>query len=169
MVLTPGTKLGPYEIVAPLGAGDGKPFALVQTNCNEEQAQFSPDGKWIAYQSNETGRFEIYVQPFSGLEGKSLISPSGGGQVRWRRDGRELFYVALDGRLMAIPVQPASSGHAVDAGAPVPRFATPMSGAPDERQQYVVSSDGQRFMMKTVTEPAGTSPITLILNWKPRS
>jgi Tol biopolymer transport system component len=148
--------------------GDGKPFAVVQTNFNEEQAQFSPDSKWIAYQSNETGRFEIYVQPFPGPGGKSLISTNGGGQVRWRRDGKELYYVALDGRLMAIPVRPTSSDHAVDAGTPVPLFATPMSGAPDERQQYVVSSDGQRFLMKTVTEAAGTSPITVILNWKPR-
>jgi Tol biopolymer transport system component len=140
----------------------------VQTNFNEEQAQFSPDGKWVAYQSNETGRFEIYVQPFPGVEGKSLISTNGGGQVRWRRDGKELFYVALDGRLMAIPVQPASSIHAGDAGTPVPLFAPSMGGGLQERQQYVVSSDGQRFLMKTVTEAATTSPITVILNWKPR-
>ena len=148
--------------------GDRKPFPVVQSNFNEEQAQFSPDGKWVAYQSNETGRFEIYVQPFPGVEGKSLISTNGGGQVRWRRDGKELFYVALDGRLMAIPVQPASSIHAGDAGTPVPLFAPSMGGGLQERQQYVVSSDGQRFLMKTVTEAATTSPITVILNWKPR-
>ena len=142
---------------------------LSRRTFDERQGQFSPDGKWIAYQSNESGRFEIYVQPFPGPEGKSLISTNGGGQVRWRRDGKELFYIALDGRLMAVPVQPASSGQAVDSGTPVPLFATPVGGAPQVRQQYIVSSDGQRFLMKTVTEEAGPSPITVILNWRPRS
>jgi Tol biopolymer transport system component len=148
--------------------GDRTPFPVVKTTFNEGQAQFSPDGKWIAYQSNESGSFEIYVQPFPGPEGKSRISTNGGGQVRWRRDGKELFYIALDGRLIAIPVQLASSGQAVDVGAPVPLFAAPVGGALEERQQYIVSSDGQRFLMKAVTEEGSTSPITVILNWKHR-
>ena len=90
--------------------------------------------------------------------------------MRWRRDGKELFYIALDGRLMAAPIQFAANGQAVEAGAPVPLFATRVGGAVQgfNRQQYMVSPDGQRFLMNTVTEEANTSPVTVILNWKPK-
>jgi eukaryotic-like serine/threonine-protein kinase len=143
--------------------GDRKPFPVVQTNFDERDGQFSPDGKWIAYVSNESGRFEIYVQPFPGSGAKSLISTTGGYQPRWRRDGKELFYIALDNRLMAVPIQFASNGQAVEAGAPVPLFGMRTSG-PDDTP-YMVASVGQRFLVNTVTEEAA-SPITLVLNWK---
>ena len=149
--------------------GDGKPFPVVQTNFDEQRAQFSPDGNWIAYQSDESGRDEIYVQPFPGPGSKWPISTSGGTQVRWRRDGKELFYVALDGRLMAVPIRIASNAQAPEVGAPVALFAPPLGGAvqqADFRHQYMVSADGQRFLIATVGEEA-TSPITVILNWKP--
>jgi Tol biopolymer transport system component len=113
------SKLG-YDIWALPTSGEGKPFPVVQTPFNERDAQFSPDGKWIAYQSNESGRFEIYIQPFPGSAGKELISTSGGGQPRWRRDGKELFYVGLDGQLMAVSIQMGSDGRTVEAGRPVP-------------------------------------------------
>ena len=148
--------------------GDRKPFPVVQTNFDERDGQFSPDGKWIAYQSNESGRFEIYVQPFPGPGGKSQVSNNGGAQVRWRRDGKELFYIALDDRLMAVPIRIASDGQTLEAGAPVPLFVTRIGSAASPnvtRQQYMVSADGQRFLMNTLTEEA-TSPITVILNWK---
>ena len=74
--------------------GDRKPFAVVQTDFNERLAQFSPDGKWIAYQSDKTGRFEIYVRPFPGPGGDSRVSIDGGAQVRWNPNGKELFYIA---------------------------------------------------------------------------
>jgi eukaryotic-like serine/threonine-protein kinase len=147
--------------------GDGKPFPVVQTNFDEVNGQFSPDGKWIAYQSNETGRFEIYVQPFPRGQ-KKIISTSGGAQVRWRRDASELFYIALDGRLTAVPIRiPPNSGN-VEAGPPIPLFATRVGGAvqPPERQQYMVSRDGQRFLMSTV--PEISPPIHMIRNWRPR-
>ena len=148
--------------------GDRKPFPVVQTNFDERDGQFSPDGKWIAYQSNESGRFEIYVQPFPGPGGKLQISTNGGAQVRWRRDGKELFYIALDDRLMAVPIRLASNGQTVEPGSPIPLFATRVGGALQTifRQQYMVSPDGQRFLMNTITEEAA-SPITVILNWKP--
>jgi Tol biopolymer transport system component len=150
--------------------GDRKPFAVVQTAFEEKDAQFSPDGRWIAYQLNETGQFEIYLQQFPGPGGRQRISTAGGAQVRWRRDGRELFYIALDGRLMAVPIRFASNGQAVDAGTPAPLFATHVGGAVSglDRQQYVVSSDGQRFLMSVVPEDPNPPPITVILNWKPR-
>ena len=88
--------------------------------------------------------------------------------MRWRRDGNELFYIALDGRLMAVPIRFASGTQSVQAGAPAPLFATRVGGAVQtSRQQYVVSADGQRFLMDTVTGDAGVSPITVVLNWKP--
>jgi Tol biopolymer transport system component len=150
--------------------GTGKPFPVAQTNFDETRGQFSPDGHWIAYQSDESGRDEIYVQPFPGPGNKWPISTNGGSQVRWRRDGKELFYVALDDRLMAVPIRIASNGQAPEVGAPVALFAPPLGGAvqqADFRHQYVVSADGQRFLVATVT-PGPTSPIPVILNWKPR-
>ena len=86
--------------------------------------QFSPDGAWVAYQSDESGRDEIYLQPFPGPGGKLPISIGGGVQVRWREDGRELFYLALDGRLMAVPIQLRSRPQTPSAGAPVSLFLT---------------------------------------------
>ena len=148
--------------------GDRKPFPVVQTNFDERDAQFSPDGKWIAYQSNESGRFEIYVQPFPGPGAQVLISTNGGAQARWRRDGKELFYIALDNRLMAVPIRLASNGQTVEAARPFRCSPRAWSARCKAIAQYMVASDGQRFLMNTVTEEA-TSPITVILNWKPDS
>jgi hypothetical protein len=87
--------------------------------------------------------------------------------VRWRHDGKELFFIALDGRLMAVPIQAASDGQEVEVGAPVPLFATRIGGAVQAQngQQYMVDPDGQRFLMNTVTEETA-APITVILNWQ---
>ncbi len=161
-----GSKTGLDLWGLPLG-GDRKPFPVVQTNFDELGAQFSPDGKWIAYESNESGRYEIYVQPFPGPGSKLEVSTNGGAQVRWQRDGKELFYIALDGRLMAVPIRLASNAQTIEAGAPIPLFATHVGAALSYpfRQQYDISPDGQRFLMNTVIEEAA-SPITVILNWK---
>jgi Tol biopolymer transport system component len=98
----------------------------------ERDAQFSPDGEWIAYQSNESGRFEIYAQPFPGPGPRQLISTHGGAQVRWRRDGRELFYIALDGKLMSVPIR--TGGNTLDVGAPEPLFAARVAVVQFDRQ-----------------------------------
>ena len=155
-----------YDLWALPMEGDRKPFPVVQTNFDEYSGQVSLDGQWIAYQSNESGRFEIYVQPFPGPGGKSQISTNGGAQVRWRKDGNELFYIALDGRLMAVPIRLDAIGHVVEPGVAVPLFATRVGGAVQINfsQQYMVSPDGERFLMNTVTDEAA-SPITVILNW----
>jgi len=97
------------------------------------------------------------------------MSTDGGVQVRWRPDGKELFYIALDGRLMAVPTQLSADGHTVEAGAPAALFLTrvfPIQGI-NIRQQYMPSLDGQRFLVDSVTEEPAPSPITVILNWKP--
>ena len=146
-----------------------KPFEVVQTDSDEGLAQFSPDGTWIAYQSNKTGRFEIYVQPFPGPGGDSRVSIDGGAQVRWNPNGRELFYVAADDRLMAVPIRFVSNGKAVKPGTPHGLFATNVGSTvmDKNRQQYAVFLDGRSFVMNSVLGEASTSPITVILNWKP--
>jgi dipeptidyl aminopeptidase/acylaminoacyl peptidase len=156
-----------WDIWASPTDGASKSFPVVQTPFEERDGQFSPDSNWIAYQSNESGRFEIYVQPFPTAGSRTQITSNGGTQVRWRRDGKELFYVALDDRLMAVPIKISSDGKAIDAGAPRPLFGTHIGGAVSGvyRPQYMVSADGQRFLMGTITEET-FSPITVILNWK---
>jgi dipeptidyl aminopeptidase/acylaminoacyl peptidase len=158
-----------YDIWALSLDGDGKPFPVVQTNFDERDAQFSPDGTWIAYQSNESGRLEIYIQPFPGPGSKLQVSTNGGAQARWGPHGKELFYMALDARLMAVPIRLASHPQTAEPGSPTPLFATRVGGALQGtfRQQYDVSSDG-RFLMNTITEEAA-SPITVILNWNPEA
>jgi Tol biopolymer transport system component len=162
-----------YDIwTLPLNGG-GKPFPIVQTKSNERLAQFSPDGKWITYESDESGRYEIYVQPFSDADGKVggkvPVSSKGGAQVRWQHDGKALFYIALDDRLMAVPLGFASGGQVVEPGEPVPLFATKVGGAlqPFPRYQYSVSDD-RRFLMLVEREDAAPPPITVLLNWAAR-
>src|SRR3989441_3126013 len=91
-------------------SGDKKPFPFLKTPFEEREGQFSSDGKWIAYQSNESGRFEIYVQPFPGPGGKFQISNNGGAQPRWNKDDKEIFYVSSDSKMMAAPVKLSPMG-----------------------------------------------------------
>jgi Tol biopolymer transport system component len=161
-------KMG-YDLWALPFEGPRTPFPVVQSNFEERDGQFSPDGQWIAYQSNESGRVEVYVQPFPNGR-KWQISTAGGAQVRWGPGGKELFYIAFDGRLMAVSLRLAADRQTVDAAAPVPLFATRVGGAVQgiARQQYAVSADGKRFLMNTLVEDASTAPISVIFNWQPR-
>jgi serine/threonine protein kinase len=141
--------------------GDKKPFPVVRTDFEERDAQFSPDGEWIAYQSNDSGRFEVYVQPFPGPGARIPVSAGGGTQVRWRRDGKELFYIAPSGELMAV------SFDAARIGIPVSLFLAHVGAFQDiSLPHYIPSRDGQRFLMDTVVEETAP-PIIVILNWKP--
>ena len=148
--------------------GDRIAFPVVETAFNETNPQFSPDGKWIAYQSNESGGVEIYVQPFPGPGRKTRVSGDGGIQARWRRDGKELFYLAPDNRLMAVPIQLDAPADSVDVGTPAPLFATHLGGTPRNymSRSYMVDSAGQRFLVDTLKEV--TLPVTVLLNWKPK-
>ncbi len=131
-------------------------------------SQVSPDGRWLAYTTDESGRFEVYVQSFPAPSGggKWQISKDGGSFPRWRRDGRELFYYALDERLMAVPVRSAT-GFAV--GDAMPLFEVHLlngpANAPRSRHQYDVARDGQRFLVNVPLEDAAASSITVVLNW----
>jgi eukaryotic-like serine/threonine-protein kinase len=126
--------------------------------------QFSPDGKWVAYTSNESGKWEIYVTSFPDARGKWQVSIGGGEQPRWRGDGKELFYLSADGKMMAAPV---TMGTNFDAGTPVALFQT------TPRQPvlvydlfvYDVSRDGQRFLINTEVKQAESTPMSVVLNW----
>lgn len=144
----------------------GKPFPVAQSRFAEREAKFSPDGRSVAYQSDESGRFEIYVQEFPGATNRMQVSTNGGTQVRWRQDGSELFYVGLDGRMMAVPITRSVAG-ALDSGTPVPLFLTRLGAAPTgpQKQQYDVSLDGQRFLINTLSQES-SSPISVVLNWR---
>ena len=156
-----------YDLWAMPLQGDRKPFPVVQSRFTDRDGQFSPDGKWIAFQSDESGHFEVYVQPFPGPGGKVQVSFGGGAQVRWPRNN-ELFYVAFDNRLMSVPIT-SKPDKSLDFGTPVPLFTTNIGGAVQSTlgHQYSVSSDGQRFLMNNLTEAA--PPMTVVLNWNPNS
>jgi len=155
--------------VFPVGRGQA-PYPLVRTDFDERGGQFSPDARWIAYASNESGRSEVYLQPFPGPGAKLPISVGGGAQPRWRRDGKELFFIGLDDRMMAVPVSLSVDGESAKVGAAVPLFPTNVGGSLQVATgpQYFVSPDGQRLLMNTILEGAPASPIALILNWRPR-
>jgi eukaryotic-like serine/threonine-protein kinase len=126
--------------------------------------QFSPDGRWVAYSSNESGRMEVYVMSFGDSSGKWQVSNGGGSEPRWRQDGKELFFLASDGKMMATPVV---SGTGFEAGSPVTLFQThrrqPISS--QDLFSYAVSNDGQRFLFASKLEETGAAPLTVVLNW----
>jgi len=146
--------------------GDRKPQPYVQSEFNEAHGRFSPDGKWVAYGSDEIGRSEIYVRRFPDAgSGKWQISTGGGDQPYWRGDGKELYYLAPDGKIMAVEV---NAGDTFDAGVPVPLFPTfviPQGLIGSDRNQYVVTSDGQRFLINSAPAQAIFAPIMVVFNW----
>jgi Tol biopolymer transport system component len=148
--------------------GARKANVVLQTPARERLPQFSPDTRWIAYESDKTGRSEVYVRPFPGPGADIPVSVNGGAQVRWNPNGQELFYLSADDRLMAVPVQ-TGTGASIELGTPVPLFATTIASRAinTNRQLYVVAADGQSFMMNSVPESDAPRTINLILNWRP--
>ncbi len=149
-------------------AGDkrkARPFVV--SPAEELNAQFSPDGRWIAYETNESGQSQVVVQSFPAQTRTWPISINGGVQPRWRADGRELYFIAADRKMMATAI--VSSGSAFEAGTPVALFPTRIvhSRLTGLHAQYAVSRDG-RFLINETAEDS-VAPITLVLNWKPQS
>jgi Tol biopolymer transport system component len=148
--------------------GERKPVPVATTIYDEVQGQFSPDGRWVAYASNLSGRYEIYIRAFpSG--GQWQVSTGGGITPRWRHDGHELFYVAPDNRMMAAPITVASDARTLSPGAPVPLFPSRLTtgisvGGFSSRAQYAVAADG-RFLLNVSADNAAAAPITIVLNW----
>jgi len=148
--------------VYPLG-GNRQPFPMVQSPAMETSAMFSPDGRWIAYTSNEMRRNEVYVQPFPADGRRYQVSKDGGSHPVWRADGNELFYLRVsDGMLMAVPTPTATAGW--DPGAERELF-NPRVVRLNPSQQYAPTRDGQRFLVNQRPQQANAEPLTVILNW----
>jgi serine/threonine protein kinase len=151
-------------------AGESKPTSYLQTEFNEAHARFSPDGKWVAYTSDESGRPEVYVRSFPDASGgRWQISSGGGDQPIWRRDGKELFYLASDMKLMAVKVN--ADAAMFEAGSPLPLFEThappsPFITAYSIRNQYFPTADGQKFLVNTLVADQAPSTITVLSNWE---
>ena len=143
--------------------GDRKPIPFLQTEFSEQEGRFSANGRWIAYDSDESGRREVYVQSFPASAGKWQISTDGGYNPKWRRDGKELFYIAADGKFMGAPF---NAGATFEAGVPKALFQTSFIGSPTGGfNHYAVTADGQRFLLNVPTGEGSASPITVVLNW----
>ena len=152
-----------------MSIAEQKPFVVVSSDADEQDGQVSPDGKWIAYHSNRSGTYEIYLQPFRSSGNAVQVSTAGGAEVRWRADGSELFYVDFDERLVAVPVTYAADGKTVSLGKSEPLFRLRMPNGTLQpggaHAQYIPSNDGQRFLVNTLLGSESSAPITLILNW----
>jgi Tol biopolymer transport system component len=167
---------GRFVAVHQVTSDDGYDIAVVQLSkaatpspwlaspFSEIQARFSPNSRWMAYASDESGRFEVYVRPFPAAAGQWPISVNGGMQPEWRGDGKELFYISADGKLMAVDV----TTDAASFTASVPRALfdvdVPEATAPYPTD-YAVSADGQRFLVNTVVDQPERPSLTVILNW----
>ncbi len=143
---------------------------LLQAKWTVRNTQFSPDGRWMAYASNETGSMEVYVSPYPSGNGKWQVSSGGGQEPRWRQDGKELFYLSTDGKMMAVAVRaglPALAGASFEASSAVTLFQThrrqPVSA--QDVFSYDVSGDGQRFLIITKVDEANAAPLSITLNW----
>jgi dipeptidyl aminopeptidase/acylaminoacyl peptidase len=144
--------------------GERKPVLYLKSQlANLSSTKLSPDGRWVAYTSTESGNNEIYVQNFPNPSAKWQISTEGGNQARWRRDSKEIFYIATDQKLMAVPVRATAT--ALEPSTPIPLFDVRVPGGAALRQQYDVTPDGQRFLVNTVVDEAADTPITVVLNW----
>jgi hypothetical protein len=144
---------------------DRKPLAYLQSKSNENLGQFSPNGRWLVYVSDESGINEVYVGTLPIFTFARQISTNGGSRPRWRANGRELFYVAADGTLMAVSVKP---GEMFEASAPVALFktgipGTGVSGSYVYTLDYAVTRDGQRFLI-SAGQP-NTVPTNIVVNW----
>jgi Tol biopolymer transport system component/predicted Ser/Thr protein kinase len=144
--------------------GERKPVPFLQTEFSERQGRFSPDGRWIAYSSDESGRYEVYVQPYPPTGAKWMISRDGGGRPEWRRDGKEIFFLGdPHQQLLSVDVKLPSGGSGGGVEAGVPRVLFPVAFG---TSAYAVSADGQRFLMNApIQDAAGAQPATVVLNW----
>ncbi|HEV2201501.1 MAG TPA: hypothetical protein VGR73_16905 [Bryobacteraceae bacterium] len=130
--------------------------------------QLSPDSRWMAFTSDRSGRREVYVRPFPPGDGEWTISIAGGEQPRWRGDGKELFFVAADGKMMAVPVKAvAGTKPSFEAGTPVALFDAHMAQASiNNLIEYDVTADGKRFLITTASGAGAASPpLTVVTNW----
>jgi Tol biopolymer transport system component len=140
--------------------GSARKASPFQTNALYQfDSRISPDGRWLAFVSDESGRAEVYVVPFPGGGGRWQISANGGAYPRWRGDGRELYFLSSDNKIMAVPVTADTTLH---AASPTPLFAVHGNPGADV---FEVTSDGQRFLVNSLPADLGSPPLTLVTNW----
>jgi Tol biopolymer transport system component len=136
------------------------PTQYLRTGFHLERARLSPDSRWVAYDSDESGRAEVYVQTYPDPGTRYQVSVAGGTRPRWATNGRELFYVAAAGTIMAAPIQ---LGRSNAIGTAKALFS--LSAKDDSDLEYEVAPDGQRLLITTVIRPPVRSPITVVMNW----
>lgn len=157
----------PSKLYALPISGEQKPRLLAQSNGLIDSAHFSPDGRWVSYNTNDTSKHEVWVASFPAFDKRQQVSPRGGGQARWRADGRELFYLTDDGQMMSVAIEPDAKAGALTFKAPVRLFQSPLSRPDLSTDQYDVTRDGQRFLF-VQPRPGAASvvpPITIVVNW----
>jgi Tol biopolymer transport system component len=142
--------------------GNRKPISILNTPSVEAKGQFSPDGKWIAYDSNESGDFEVYIRAFPLSSAKWQVSYHSGTNPRWSGDGKELFFLSRDNKMMATTIRTSDTNVEADP----PRDLFPTSGFGGEENPYDVSADGQRFLLSVPAEGRNSfPPLTVVMNW----
>jgi Tol biopolymer transport system component len=153
-----------FDIMAVPVAGDRTPVPVLNSEFSETHASISPDGRWIMYSSDESGRPEVYVQSYPTTGGKWQISTNGGDQALWHPNGKEIIYLGFDRNLFSVPF---TAGTSFEAGRPTILFATrlPQTGLADERNNYCIHPDGQRFLLNNLIDEGRSAPIIVVLNW----
>jgi dipeptidyl aminopeptidase/acylaminoacyl peptidase len=155
---------GAQEIFQLPLSGERQPVSYLKSQFTKRHAKLSPDGRWLAYASDESGKYEVYVQSFPNPTAKWKISIQGGEGPRWRHDGKELFYLAPDEKLMAVPIRPNPTAFEFSTAVPLFEIRTNAPRA-IARPEYDVSPDGQRFLVNTLVGESSDTPITVVVNW----
>ncbi len=160
MKASPNTKAS-WDIWALPLFGDRKPFPVVATAFTDAAPAISPDGRWIAYNNNESGRMEVYLQPFPSGSGRWQVSTGGGDSPQWRRDGKELSFRGGDRTMMVVDVNGAGSSPQLGA----PRSLFKLRTVPPQIGPYAMFPDGSKFLVNTIGIQSTTEPLTLVTNW----
>ncbi len=155
------SKTESWDIWALPTDGTSKPFPVITGQFTEVLPVFSPDGRYIAYMSNETGRFEVYVQQFPGPGGKWQVSANGGVEPHWSADGKTIYFGSLDSKIMTVSVE---TGATLTAGVPQALFSAPLLPG-QRRNDFLVTEDGQRFLILAPVGKGSQAPMVLVLHW----
>jgi Tol biopolymer transport system component len=158
-----------WDLLALPLTGDRTPVAVSSTLFSERNGQFSPNGRWVAFESNESGRFEVSIQRFPGPGAKFQVSSGGGTTPRWRSNGRELFFVAPNGAMMSATLRFSNDGQSLDVSDVHQLFRVRIvfGGSPrdNNKEQYAVAPDGEHFLVNVASDETTGSPVTVVLNW----
>jgi Tol biopolymer transport system component len=162
----PKNKLDLWVLPVQGTPAERKPMPFLRTEFNEMEGQLSPDSRWMAFASDRSGQYEVYVRPFPPGEGEWAISSAGGRQPRWRADGKELFFIAADGKMMAVPVKAAPGAKpSLEAGVPLALFDAHAVSTGTLADEYDVTADGSRFLISTTSGAGATPALTVVTHY----